>query len=462
MFEKFKSLFGAQDMTVGNPTTVLLKFAIPLIIGNFAQQLYNTVDSIVVGKYIGDSALAAVGASMPVINLLFALFMGVAAGAGIIVSQYYGAKQREGLSLAIGNILTLTLVVGSIVSILGLILTRPLLNLLNTPEEIIDGATQYLLIFMGGFLGGAFYNMGSGILRGLGDSIMPLVYLLFCCGLNIVLDITFVAVVQMGVGGVALATVLAQLISVIFVIIRLRNMKSVFDMKPKYFKPNFNLIKKVFLIGLPGGATQAIFSLSAMVVQSLTNSFGAAIIAVNTIIMRVDGFAMMPNFSFGMAMTTYIGQNVGANKQDRVQSAAKHGLKIGLIFDAIMVGFLFIACKPLMSMFTDTPEVIQTGSSMLRLLAAGYLCVCAQQILLGIMRGAGDTVTPMIISIIATVAIRVPVAYLIDYLTGHNYICLFASLLISWVLGTALTVFFYKVGKWKKMAKKSQVSEIVD
>ena len=310
-------------MTVGNPSSVLIKFIIPLLIGNIAQQMYNTVDSIVVGHYIGDTALAAVGASMPIINLILALFMGVSTGAGIIVAQAYGSKDREKLSKAVGNVLTMTLAVGVICTLLGVFFSKPILSLLDTPENIFEGAANYLLIWMAGFIGCAFYNMGSGILRGVGDSIMPLVYLILACGLNIVLDIFFVAVVNMGVAGVALATILAQAISGIFCMIKLFKMRDIIDINKKSLTPDKNLCFNIIKIGMPAGLTQAIFSCAALVVQTLTNSFGSDIITTNTIIMRVDGFAMMPNFSFGMAMTTYVGQNIGARKTDRVHSAAK-------------------------------------------------------------------------------------------------------------------------------------------
>lgn len=451
MKEKIKSLFGAQDMTVGKPTSVLIKFIIPLLIGNIAQQLYNTVDSIVVGHYIGDEALAAVGASMPILNLILALFMGVATGAGIIVSQAFGSKDRTKLSKSVGNVLTMTLIVGVIGTALGMLLCKPILNILETPANIYHGAYSYLMIWMAGFIGCSFYNMGSGILRGVGDSIMPLVYLLLACGLNIVLDIFFVAVIEMGVAGVALATILAQMISGVFCMIKIFRMRDILDLSRGNFIPDKNLCLNVIKIGMPAGLTQAIFSCAALVVQTLTNSFGSEIITTNTIIMRVDGFAMMPNFSFGMAMTTYVGQNIGARKTDRVHNAAKDGLKISLLVCVVMTGLILIFGKSLMSIFTDTAYVIDLGSRMLRTMAIGYLFVCITQVLSGIMRGVGDTMTPMIISIISTVVIRVPIAYLLAYLTDHQYPeVLFISLVISWVLGGLITIAFYAKGSWKK------------
>ncbi|MBE6730118.1 MAG: MATE family efflux transporter [Ruminococcaceae bacterium] len=464
LFSKIKSLFGAQDMTVGSPTASIIKFAIPLLIGNFAQQLYNTVDAIIVGQNVGDSALAAVGASNPIINLLLALFMGISTGAGIIVSQYFGAKQRENLSKTVGNVIFLTLIVSVVTTALGLLISRPILELMGTPNDevngfILEGATTYLMIIMLGFIGTAFYNMVSGILRGMGDSVMPLVFLLVACGINIALDLYFVQGLKWGVMGVAVATIIAQGVSAALCLIRLFTMTDVIDIGLKYFKLDFKLVFQIVRVGLPSGMMQAIFSCATLVVQSLTNTFGEAIIAVTTVVMRVDGFAMMPNFTFGMAMTTFVGQNIGAGKWDRVNKSLKVGLTIGLSTCATLVAAILLFGRNLIGIFSSTPDVINNGNHMLNILAFGYISFCVTQILMGIMRGAGDTVTPMVISAITTVAIRVPVAYLLAFLTQSPELptgspeSIYWSLLISWVSGTILSVILYLKGGWKKKAE---------
>ena len=314
---KLKALFAQTDMTVGKPWKQIVIFTIPMLIGNIAQQLYNTVDSIVVGKYVGDNALAAVGSASPILNLLLVLFIGISMGTSIMVSQFFGAKDRESLSKTIGSTITLTAVSSLIIMVLGSVTIRPLLKMLNTPASIIDWCTSYLLILIVGIMGVAYYNMFCGILRGLGDSLSALVYLLVATVINIVLDLWFVAGLQMGVAGVALATVIAQMVSAVLCFFKLKRMTDVFDLKFKYLKPDMENIMTILRLGLPSGITQAIFSMAMVVVQSLTNSFGEMVIAANVIIMRVDGFAMMPNFSFGTAMTTYSGQNVGAREFDR-------------------------------------------------------------------------------------------------------------------------------------------------
>jgi len=296
-----KQLFAPSDMTEGKPWEKILVFTIPMLIGNIAQQLYNTVDSIVVGRYVGDNALAAVGSASPILNLLLVLFMGISVGAGVMVSQYFGAKEREELSTTIGNCVTLTAIATILIMIIGALGIRPLLEILNTPESIIDWCTSYLMILLLGSAGVAYYNILCGILRGLGDSISALVYLLIATVINIVLDMWFVAGFKMGVAGVALATVIAQAVSAVLCFIKLFRMKEIFEMGPRYLKVSPSHTMNIIRLGLPSGLTQAIFSMAMIVVQSLTNSFGELVIAANVIIMRVDGFAMMPNFSFGTA-----------------------------------------------------------------------------------------------------------------------------------------------------------------
>lgn len=455
---KFKELFAAKDLTEGPPWKRIIEFAIPMLIGNIAQQFYNTADSIIVGKYIGDNALAAVGSASPILNLLLVLFVGISVGAGIMVSQYFGAKEREKLSRTIGTCITLTAISSAIIMIIGPIVTRPLLSFLNTPNSIINWSTDYLVIFFVGIAGLAYYNILAGVLRGLGDSISALVFLLISTALNVGLDILFVARFNMGVPGVALATVIAQSISAILCVIKLMNMKSSFTLNWEMLKLNKEYSFKLIKLGLPSGLTQAIFSLAMIVVQSLTNSFGEMVIAANVIIMRVDGFAMMPNFSFGSAMTTYTGQNVGAKKHDRVEKGTKDGIKIAVGVSTTITILILIFGKYLMSIFTNTKELVDLSMHMMRILAVGYIAMAITQCLSGVMRGAGDTITPMWISLITTVVIRVPVAYGIAYLTRSAKYptgrpeSIFISLLTSWVMGAIINTIFYKKGNWREKA----------
>ena len=318
--KKLRALFGAQDMTVGSPMSCLLKFSIPLLIGNLAQQLYNTVDAIVIGNSAwGDQGLAAVGLAGPIVNLLLVLFMGISTGASILSAQYFGAKDRPTLNRCVGASLFLIVVSGLIMMAAGYFLSPALIGMTTPPSpEVGQGATDYLQIFFLGIIGSGMYNIISGILRGLGDSMMPLLFLVVACVLNIFLDLAFVD--SMGVAGVALATIIAQGVSAVLCLWRLSHIRHICDVEVKnVLHPDKQLMLKIGALGLPSGITQAIFSMSAIIVQSLTNTLGDAMVAANTAVMRVDGFAMMPNFTFGTAATTYIGQNVGAGKAERLK-----------------------------------------------------------------------------------------------------------------------------------------------
>ncbi len=452
-----KKFFEPVDMTEGSPWKKIVLFTVPMLVGNIAQQLYNTVDSVVVGNYVGDNALAAVGSAGPILNLLIVLFVGISVGAGIMVSQFFGAKQREELSQTIGNCITLTGIATVFVMIFASLLSGPLLRILDTPESILGWCHSYLLILFIGSAGLAFYNILSGVLRGLGDSMSALLYLLVSTVINIVLDIVFVANFKMGVNGVALATVIAQAVSAFLCLLRLLRLKEVFDLKPSYLKLSKRHTMGIVRLGLPSGITQAIFSMAMLVVQSLTNSFGEMFIAANVIVMRVDGFAMMPNFSFGTAMTTYAGQNVGARMYDRVETGAKQGTFIAVATSAVITGTILIFGEALMGIFTTTPELVRLSRDMMGILAVGYIAMAVTQSLSGVMRGAGDTMTPMWISIVTTIFVRVPIAYGVAFLTrsaefpNGRQECIFISLLTSWVIGAMVTFVFYRRGKWKKM-----------
>lgn len=456
--EWIKKFVEPVDMTEGTPWKKIVLFAVPMLVGNIAQQLYNTVDSVVVGNYVGDNALAAVGSAGPILNLLIVLFIGISVGAGIMVSQYFGAREREKLSATIGNCITLTGIATLFVMVAASLVARPLLELLDTPESIIDWCHSYLLILFIGVGGLAFYNILSGVLRGLGDSMSALAYLLVSTVINIILDLLFVAKLGMGVNGVALATVIAQAVSALLCLIRLMKMKELFDLKLSYMKLKKKYTGKIIRLGLPSGITQAIFSMAMIVVQSLTNSFGEMFIAANVIVMRVDGFAMMPNFSFGTAMTTYAGQNVGARQGSRVDQGAKQGTLIAVGTSAVITALILIFGKTLMGIFTTTPELVELSRNMMGILAVGYIAMAVTQSLSGVMRGAGDTMTPMWISIVTTIFIRVPIAYGISFLTRTPELptgrqeCIFISLLASWLIGALITFIFYKRGKWKSRA----------
>ena len=451
-------LFQTVDMRGGNPVSQIVRFSIPMLLGNIAQQLYNTVDSIIVGRFVGDNALAAVGSAGPILNLMIVLFIGISTGASIMVSQYFGAQRKDDLAKAVGSCITLTGAASLLIMIVGPLVAGPLLRLLNTPESIIGWCQSYLTIIFLGIAGGGYYNIMSGVMRGLGDSGSALNYLLVATVANIVLDYVFVAKFGLGVAGVAWATVIAQFLSAILSVIKIMNMKNMFELKRQHLFPGKSYFNTLIRLGLPSGVTQAIFSMSMIVVQSLTNSFGELFIAANVIVMRIDCFVMMPAFSLGTAMTTFAGQNIGAGFMDRVEKGARNGTLTAMGISAVITALILLFGKGLMGVFTTTPELIDMSFRMMKILAPGYIAMEVTQCLSGIMRGAGDTVTPMWISVVNTILIRVPLAYGLVALSKTpelpqgNCAMMFVSLLITWIIGALLTFILYRTGRWKKKA----------
>lgn len=454
--QAIRKLFAPRDLTQGNPMTGITLFAVPLLLGNLAQQMYNTVDAIVVGQYVGDAALGAVGLGGAVLNLILVLFMGISTGATIVVSQYFGAKDRENLSRAVGTTITLTIISGLFMTVVGVLLSRPLLKLLGTSDNMMDMAVDYLIVIMLGLVGSGLYNILSGVMRGLGDSTSPLLYLLVACGLNIVLDLVFVICFGMTTDGVAWATIIAQGVSAALCVMRLYKMKDTLDLNKSTLRLHKPIVKRVVQLGVPAGLTQMIFATSNILVQALTTSLGDNVVTATTAIMRVDGFAMMPNFTFGIAATTFTGQNVGARLFDRVKQGTKATLILAVGTATVLVLGILLFGKNLMQVFTSTPEIVEMGVGMMRLLAIGYIAFAVTQVLQGVMRGAGETVIPMWISVITTVIIRMPLAYLWAHLTKSEAFpngdptCLYGSLLTAWIMGCLISTLFYLRGGWKK------------
>jgi len=444
-------------MSQGTPWKRIAEFAFPLLIGNFAQQLYNTVDAVVVGNSRwGYVALASVGNAGPVLNLLLALFVGIATGAGILVSQYFGAKNARSLSMTVGNCITVTAIASAVIMIVGPLISGPLLRAMGTLDSMYAGCRSYLNIFFYGIAGFFFYNIFAGILRGLGDSFSALLYLMLTSAMNIALDLLFVD--KMGVAGVALATIIAQFISAILCLFKLLSLKSVFTLHKSDLRPDRRYLSRIIGLGLPSGLTQAIFSCAMLVVQRLINGFGDEMfVACNVMVMRVDGYAMLPNFSFGQAMGTYAGQNLGARRIDRLYQGTRQGLIMSLCTALVLTPLVLLGGPYLMRLFTPEQQLIQMSMGMMYILAAGYVAMAVTQVLQGTMRGAGDTVTPMWISLTTTIALRIPVAYGLvaaaksagaGLLTQERMV--FVSLLITWTLGMVITVIVYRRGRWKR------------
>ena len=457
MFAKIKQLFTPRDMSQGTPWKRIAEFAFPMLIGNFAQQLYNTVDAVVIGNSRwGYTALGAVGNAMPVLNLLLALFVGISTGAGILVAQYFGARDSKGLSKTVGNCITVTAIASVVIMIVGPLITGPLLTAVGTLPSMYEGCRDYLNIYFIGIAGFFYYNILAGVLRGLGDSLSALGFLLITSLLNIVLDLALVD--KMGVAGVALATVLAQLVSAVLCFIKLLSLKKLFVLRLKDLKPDGHYLKWIIKLGVPSGLNQALFSVAMMVVQRLINSFGDEMfIACNVMVMRVDGYAMLPNFSFGQAMSTYAGQNLGARKLDRLNSGTRQGLIMSLITALVLTPLVLLFGPSLMRLFTPEQALIDMSMRMMYILAVGYVAMAVSQVLSGVMRGAGDTMTPMWITLGTTIGMRLPLAYGMVAIARSSGAApatqqsmVFVSLLISWLVGMLITIILYKRGIWRK------------
>jgi len=457
MLTGLKRVFAPRDMSQGTPWKRIAEFAFPMLIGNFAQQLYNTVDAVVVGNSRwGYTALAAVGNASPVLNLLLALFVGISTGAGILVSQYFGARDKEGLSRTIGNCLTVTAIASIVIMILGPMLTGPLLKAVGTLDSMYEGCHDYLNIFFYGIAGFFFYNILAGVLRGLGDSLSALLFLMVTSVVNIALDLAFVD--NMGVAGVALATVIAQLISAALCLWKLLKLKDLFTLTREDLRPRKQYLVRIVRLGVPSGVTQAIFSLAMMVVQRLINGFGDEMfVACNVMIMRVDGYAMLPNFSFGQAMGTFVGQNLGARKLDRIEKGTRQGLMMAVATALVMTPLVLLFGPALMRLFTPEQALIDLSMSMMYILAIGYVVMAVTQVLSGAMRGAGDTMTPMWVSFLTTIALRVPLAYALVYgsramgaAMRTQQTLVFVSMLVAWLTGAIVTSLLYKRGGWRK------------
>ena len=360
-------------MTEGVIWKEILLFSIPLLLGNLFQQLYNAVDSVVVGNYIGAQALAAVGSSAPVINLLVSFFMGLAVGAGVIISRYFGARKKEELHIAVHTSLALTFAAGLVMTLIGVLISPYVLQWVGTPSDVMDSSVLYLRIYFLGILSVMVYNMGSGILRAVGDSRNPLYFLIVSSVTNIILDMLFVIVFHMGIAGVGWATLIAQTISAVLTMLLLMRTKEEYQVKLKHIRFHKHMLYEIVRLGLPSGLQNAIVSFSNVIVQSNINAFGSLAMAGCGSYTKIDGFAILPVMSYSMALTTFTGQNMGAKKYDRVKQGAKTGILMSVITIVCISALLLILGPNVLAIFSSDPTVINYGLYMMHVLAPGYI-----------------------------------------------------------------------------------------
>lgn len=434
-------------MTEGVIWKEILLFSIPLLLGNMFQQLYNAVDSVVVGNYIGSQALAAVGSSAPVINLLVSFFMGLAVGAGVIISRYFGARKKEELHIAVHTSLALTFAAGLVMTLIGVLISPYVLQWVGTPSDVMDSSVLYLRIYFLGILSVMVYNMGSGILRAVGDSRNPLYFLIVSSVTNIILDMLFVIVFHMGIAGVGWATLIAQTISAVLTMLLLMRTKEEYQVKLKHIRFHKHMLYEIVRLGLPSGLQNAIVSFSNVIVQSNINAFGSLAMAGCGSYTKIDGFAILPVMSYSMALTTFTGQNMGAKKYDRVKQGAKTGILMSVITIVCISALLLILGPNVLAIFSSDPTVINYGLYMMHVLAPGYIFLAISHAFNGIIRGAGITTVPMIVMVTCWCGLRM--AWILTSVPlFHDIGVVFMGWPLTWITSALWLFLYYRKGNW--------------
>lgn len=440
-------------MTEGSIWKKILFFSIPLILGNLFQQLYNTVDSIIVGNYIGSEALAAVGSSGSHINLLIGFCIGASAGAGVVIAQFYGAQDREGVRKAVHTTIAIAIAAGAVLTVVGIVATPILLKAMGTPQEVFDQASIYLKVYFGGILFSVVYNMSAGILNAVGNSKRSLVYLMIAATSNIFLDLLFVVVLKMGIVGAAIATDISQLLSCIFIILFLVRSEDVYRVKLKDIRCYDNLLGKILKIGLPTGVQNIVISLSNVIVQSSVNSFGAVAMAGFAAYIKVDGFNILPVLSFSMAATTFVGQNVGAGRLDRVKKGMYVSVAMGIIY-TVCTGILLLAFAPqVIGVFTQNGKVVEYGVYIMKFFCPFYWMLGILHILAGTIRGTGKTMQAMVVFLFSLCIFRV--LWIWGAMSvSHKIGGVMLGYPLSWLVGLVMILIYVWKGNWMPYGMK--------
>ncbi|MBE5985319.1 MATE family efflux transporter [Lacrimispora sp. AGF001] len=445
-------------MTEGVIWKQLLAFSLPLLVGNLFQQLYNTVDSVVVGNFIGSDALAAVGSSNSLINLIIGMFMGIGTGAGVIISQYYGADEKQKLHWAVHTTMALSMIGGFLLIALGLFLSPLILVLMGTPESVMPGSVAYLRIFFCGSLFNLVYNMGSGVLRAVGDSKRPLIFLCISSVINIVLDLLFVVVFHMGTAGVGYATVAAQGVSAFLTVRALVRTDDSYRLELSKIKIDRRMMARILKIGIPSGIQQSIISLSNVIVQANINSFGAAAMAGFGSYSKIDGFAMLPLQSFCMAATTFTGQNIGARKSRRVKQGVFQGLVISMIYTILISIILYLNAERILRVFSPDQDVIAYGYSSMLILLPFYWTMAIHQILMGSIRGSGRTMVTMLIGVGNMCILRmIYINLLVPFFPSFEAVMWCYP--ITWLTTMGMDCIYSWKAKWIPKGKEEQIGE---
>lgn len=437
-----------KDLTKGNEAKLIFFFALPMLIGNVFQQLYNTVDSIIVGNALGKRALAAVGASFPIIFLLVSLIMGITMGSTILIAQYYGAREMDKVKRTIDTVYIFLFFASIAATLMGLAFSGTILRLLKVPLDVLPQARQYLNIIFAGIIVMFGFNSMSAILRGLGDSKTPLYFLIIATLANIVLDLVFILGFGWGVAGAAWATVIAQGIAFASSVYYLNRTHEIFKFKVNSMSFDRRIFGLSMKIGLPSGIQQMLVATGMMALSRIVNGFGTNAMAAYTAAGRVDAFAFMPAMNIAVAVSAFVGQNLGANKEERVKKGYTASLVISGIISVITTFIVIIFGNQLIWLFNKDPDVIKIGTRYLTIVGSFYIVFSTMFITNGVLRGAGDTLVPMFITALSLWLVRIPISALLSQRIGTDGI--WWGTPIAWIIGLTLSFNYYLTGRWKQ------------
>ncbi|MCI6275237.1 MAG: MATE family efflux transporter [Clostridium sp.] len=434
-------------MTEGCIWRKIVKFALPICWGNLFQQLYNIVDSVVVGNYVGRDALAAISSTGSLIFLLVGFFGGIFMGAGVVISKYFGANKKESVQKAIHTSIAFAIIAGIILTVVGTLLTPQILRLMGTPDSVFSNATLYVRIYFMGILSVVLYNTSSGIFQAVGDSKHPLYYLIISSIVNVVLDLIFVVIFKWGIGGAAFATIISQTVSVVLSFYKLSTTNDVYKVDFKKIEIDPRILKEIIRLGLPAGIQNSVIALANVVVQANINAFGSVAMAGCGSYSKIEGFVFIPITSFAMSMTTFIGQNLGAKKYDRAKEGAKFGIITSIILAEIIGVLFFILAPQLISLFNGEPEVVQFGTSQSRTIALFYFLLAFSHCIAGILRGAGKAIVPMFVMLLCWCIIRVTYITITTHFIPMIQVVFWAYPL-TWFLSSMIFLIYYLKSDW--------------
>ena len=452
MADQARSGSSVKDMTSGSIIRQLLLFAVPLMLGNIFQMLYNTVDSIVVGNFVGTQALAAVGSTTMIINMLVFFFNGFSVGAGVIIGQHFGAKSLDRLHKAVETTMAVTFLFCIVFTIIGYAGVKPMLHFMSTPEDVFPEAVVYLRIYFLGIAGLLIYNMGSGILRAVGNTTMPLVFLILTSVLNIILDLLFVIGFKSGIAGVAYATIISQFISAILTMILLTRTREIYRFVWKDMQIDLSLLKQIFAVGLPAGIQSVITAFSNVFVQSYINYFGSSCMAGWACYNKLDSFIMLPLSSMAMSATAFVSQNIGAKKEKRAKQGTWTAIVLSLVITAVLAVVIVIFARPALKFFTSDESVIKFGILFLRANTFFLLFNCVNHVLAGGLRGMSDSKGPMVIMISSFVVIRQIYLFIMARFISNTALTIGLGYPVGWITCCIIEVSYYYLRWGRKNA----------